>query len=316
MLTPATVVIKDSTHAVDETANYNITTATISTGVIQQRPITVTAAANTKQYDGTTSAAATPTGSALQNGDGVTSGETYDNGNVGTTHVLTPATVVIKNSAQTVDETANYNISTATISTGVINPLALTIGAPTIASKLYDGTATAGAVTVGTLSGLMLGQTVTATATAADYSSANVGSYTGDVVTYTLHDGQEADWRRITASRMGRQPGRSQRRAPLRALPRPGLPHFRATVSRSRRRLAPDAQYRRARCSSRAMGVISAARSRWTAPAMPRHGCDRHKPGPRRLRHHGGLCEHGRQFQGQHRHVKPEPGCEPGAHGE
>src|ERR1017187_7875396 len=56
-------------------------------------------------------------------------------------------------------------------------------------TKPYDGTATAGAVTVGTLSGFVSGQTVTATATAAAYSSANAGTYTGNVVTYTLHDG-------------------------------------------------------------------------------------------------------------------------------
>src|SRR5260370_18108863 len=73
--------------------------------------------------------------------------------------------------------------------TGTITALALSVGAPWIATRLYDGTAAAGAVTVGTLSGFVSGQTVTATATAANYTSANVGSYSGDVVTYTLHDG-------------------------------------------------------------------------------------------------------------------------------
>src|SRR4029079_4118148 len=42
-------------------ANYAVTFVAVYTGVINQRPITVTAAANSKTYDGTTSAAATPT---------------------------------------------------------------------------------------------------------------------------------------------------------------------------------------------------------------------------------------------------------------
>ena len=42
---------------------------------------------------------------------------------------------------------------------------------------------------MGTLSGFVGSETVTATATAAAYSGANVGSYPGNVVTYTLHDG-------------------------------------------------------------------------------------------------------------------------------
>ena len=47
----------------------------------------------------------------------------------------------------------------------------------------------AGAVTVGTLSGFIGTQTVTATGSAAAYSSANVGSYPATVVTYTLSNG-------------------------------------------------------------------------------------------------------------------------------
>jgi hypothetical protein len=170
VLTPAAVVIKNSTLTVDETANYSITPATISTGVIQQRPITVTAAANTKQYDGTLSAAATPTGNALQNGDVITSGESYDNANVGTTHVLTPAAVVIKNSTQTVDETANYNITPATIATGVIQQRPITVTAAAN-SKPYDGTLSAAATPTG--NALQNGDVITSGET---YDNANVGT--------------------------------------------------------------------------------------------------------------------------------------------
>ena len=70
-----------------------------------------------------------------------------------------------------------------------VEPKGLTIGAPSIASRGYNGFKTAGAVTVGTLSGFVTGETVTATATAADYSSANAGTYSNVVVTYTLQEG-------------------------------------------------------------------------------------------------------------------------------
>ncbi|MEI7782093.1 MAG: YDG domain-containing protein, partial [Planctomycetota bacterium] len=84
---------------------------------------------------------------------------------------------------------ANYTLASTTNVSGQITPKALTIGSPTISSKTYDGTAAPGSVTVGTLSGFVGSQTVTATAAAAAYSSANVGSYAGTVVSYTLADG-------------------------------------------------------------------------------------------------------------------------------
>jgi len=81
---------------------------------------------------------------------------------------------------------STQNIATASSS---VAKKALSVTAPTIASKPYDGTTTAGAVNVGTLSGFVGIETVTATATAANYSSANVGTYTGNVVTYVLANG-------------------------------------------------------------------------------------------------------------------------------
>ena len=71
----------------------------------------------------------------------------------------------------------------------VITAKGLSITPPSIASKVYSGSATAGAVTVGTLSGFVGSETVTASGAAADYSSANVGTYNGVVVTYTLNNG-------------------------------------------------------------------------------------------------------------------------------
>ena len=77
-LTPAGVVSDGNSGA-----NYSYTYATVTTGVINQTNLTVTAAANTKTYDGTTSATATPTITAgsIQTGDTApTWTETYDTG--------------------------------------------------------------------------------------------------------------------------------------------------------------------------------------------------------------------------------------------
>src|SRR5262249_60355734 len=80
----------------------------------------------------------------LASGDTGTFSETYDNPNVGTTHVLTP-TGTIKNGSS-VDVTANYNITFTPINTGVISQRAITVTA-TFNSRPYDGTILAAART-------------------------------------------------------------------------------------------------------------------------------------------------------------------------
>ncbi|MFZ4401266.1 MAG: YDG domain-containing protein, partial [Bacteroidales bacterium] len=72
--------------------------------------------------------------------------------------------------------------------TVTITPKPLTIIGSTIASKIYDSFTTAGAVTPGTLSGFVFGETLSVTAVAADYPSANVNTYPATVITYTLVD--------------------------------------------------------------------------------------------------------------------------------
>jgi autotransporter-associated beta strand protein len=131
-----------------------------------------------------------------------------DNSTYGTTATFTPSggsasgTLYVRLAA-TAAVSGNYNsqnitltssgASTVNITTSssgnTVSPKALSITTPTIASKPYDGAVTAGAVTVGTLSGFVGSETVTATATAVNYSSANVGTYNNVTVTYTLHNG-------------------------------------------------------------------------------------------------------------------------------
>ncbi len=75
------------------------------------------------------------------------------------------------------------------INTSTVTKRVLTITSPTIAPRVYDGTTTAGAVTVGTLGNLYNSETLGVSGAAANYPSANVASYPGTVVTYTLSDG-------------------------------------------------------------------------------------------------------------------------------
>jgi hypothetical protein len=63
----------------------------------------------------------------------------------------------------------------------------LTISGTSIAAKTYDGTTAAGAVTVGSLSGLVGTESLSVSGSAANLSSANAGSY-NTTVSYTLSD--------------------------------------------------------------------------------------------------------------------------------
>jgi hypothetical protein len=108
--------------------NYTLTQPTV-TGAITARPITVTAAGSSKTYDGTTASSATPTitSGSLASGDSATWTQTYDNANVGTAHVLTPAGTVSDGNSG-----ANYSVSLTSVSTGVITTAALTVTANNI----------------------------------------------------------------------------------------------------------------------------------------------------------------------------------------
>jgi len=115
---------------------YNFVTAS---GSITKRPITVTAAPNTKIYDGTISAAALPVISApgLVIGDTANFTETYDNANAGTNKTLTPSGSVNDGNSGN-----NYSVTLVPSNTGVIvgysfsgffSPLT-TAGSPTVPS--------------------------------------------------------------------------------------------------------------------------------------------------------------------------------------
>ncbi|MGD9700060.1 YDG domain-containing protein [Acinetobacter sp.] len=171
--------------------NYSLATGT-ATGVITAAPLSIASPTiASKVYDGTATAGAVTTGtlSGFVGTETVTTtavAANYSSANVGTYNGVVVAYTLVDGTNGGL--ATNYSLATGT-ATGVITTAPLSITSPTIASMVYDGTATAGAVTTGTLSGFVGTETVTTTAVAADYSSANVGTYNGVVVTYTLVDG-------------------------------------------------------------------------------------------------------------------------------
>src|SRR5262249_51774411 len=154
-----------------------------ATANITARPITVTAVAAPKPYDGTTASSGTPTvswsgtGPAIVAPDSASFFETFDTKNAGTGKTLTPAgSVSDGNSGK------NYLATFIGVSTGRIDQLGLT-GSITAADKVYDGT-TAATITGRTLSGVVSGDDVTYVGGTATFADKNAGT-TGKTVTGT-----------------------------------------------------------------------------------------------------------------------------------
>ncbi len=164
--------------------NYTVTTIPNAAGVITKATVTITATANTKTYDGNTSAAALPTVSGLLSGDSVTGlSESYIDPKAGTGKTLSV------NSGFTIQDGnngSNYTVVLAASTAGVINKATITITAQTN-TKTYDGSATATALP--SVTGLLGSDTVTGLGES--YANANAGSSkTLSVNTgYTVNDG-------------------------------------------------------------------------------------------------------------------------------
>ena len=96
--------------------NYTYTFLTVSTGVITQAPLTITAVTNTKVYDGTTSAAGIPTVSGLKGSDTITNlTETYATATVGTGKTLNVTTYTVNDGNGGNDYTVTLYTATGTI---------------------------------------------------------------------------------------------------------------------------------------------------------------------------------------------------------
>jgi hypothetical protein len=169
-----------------DAGNYTLTQPSDLAADITAATLTITAAANTKTYDGTTSASATPTTSGLQGSDTVTGlAETYDTKNVGTGKTLSVSAYTVNDG----NSGNNYTVSTVTSTAGVIGKTTLTITAAAN-TKTYDGITSASATP--TTSGLQGSDSVTGLAETYDTKNAGTDK-TLSVSAYTVNDGNDGN---------------------------------------------------------------------------------------------------------------------------
>ncbi len=114
--------------------NYLVSFVSVNTGTINKLAITVTALTDTKTYDGTTSSTASPTiAPPLAVGDTSGFSQTFDTRDAGTGKTMTATGLVNDGNGG-----LNYTVTFATVATGVINKLEITVTAVTD-TKTYDG---------------------------------------------------------------------------------------------------------------------------------------------------------------------------------
>ncbi|MGA2281958.1 MAG: YDG domain-containing protein [Verrucomicrobiota bacterium] len=151
--------------------NYTLasTSVSVAVGTITQTNITVTAAVNSRTYDGTTAATAVPTvtSGSVQSGDTASFTETYATKTVGTGKTLTPAGSVSDGNSGN-----NYNVTLANNTSGVITARSLTVTATGV-NKTYDGATNA---TVTLADNRVSGDVFTDSYTNASFSDKNVGT--------------------------------------------------------------------------------------------------------------------------------------------
>ncbi|MBM4463577.1 MAG: Ig-like domain repeat protein, partial [Chloroflexi bacterium] len=166
--TGKTVTVSGLTISGDDAGNYTLTQPTTAAN-ITARSITVTAATDSKVYDGTTSSAGVPaiTAGSLASGDTATWTQTFNNKNVGTGKTLIPAGSVSDGNSGN-----NYSVTYLTNHTGVITARALTVSATGV-NKVYDGTTGA---TVTLSDNRVAGDVLTLAYGSATFDNKNVGA--------------------------------------------------------------------------------------------------------------------------------------------
>ncbi len=131
--------------------NYVVTTVSTTTGVINRAGLTIAAVTNTKPYDSTTSAAATPIVSGLLGADRTSAvAEAYPSVSAGSSLMLSVSAYTINDG----NGGNNYSVSTIVDGTGMITPALLSVSGVTVNNKVYDGTTTA---TLNTANAALLG---------------------------------------------------------------------------------------------------------------------------------------------------------------
>ncbi|HXF85766.1 MAG TPA: YDG domain-containing protein [Anaerolineales bacterium] len=150
-----TVTISGLSLSGADAGNYTLTQPT-ATADITPRPLTVTAVADSKTYDGTTASSASPTVTgSLASGDTATFSQTFDNKNVGTGKTLTPSASISDGNGGN-----NYNVTLVNNTNGTITPRPITVTAVTD-TKFYDGTTSSSGIPIITSGSLASGDSAT-----------------------------------------------------------------------------------------------------------------------------------------------------------
>ncbi|WP_219115964.1 YDG domain-containing protein [Janthinobacterium sp. UMAB-56] len=167
-------------------SNYTVSNATGVTGNITRKALTVTGAtASDKVYDGST--AATVSGGTLL---GLLGSETlglssltgvFDDKNVATGKAVTVTGGALSDGTGG-GLASNYMVGAVTGLSASITPKALTLNGVTVSAKAYDGN-TKASLTGGTLSGLVIGETLSVSGQTGTFNDKDAG--TGKAVTVT-----------------------------------------------------------------------------------------------------------------------------------
>ncbi len=154
-------------------ANYAVSYVNNNSGVITPAALTVTAQADSRIYDGTTSSSAAPVLSGTTyDAVGTAATQSFDNRNAGTGKTLTASGLLMADG----NGGANYTLSYVTNTAGVITPAALIVTAQAD-SRVYDGTTASSAAPV------LSGTTYDAVGTAATQVFDNRNAGTGKTLT-------------------------------------------------------------------------------------------------------------------------------------
>jgi hypothetical protein len=179
-----------ATYSPTDSTNYETGTATATLTISKgNRTIAFGTTTYSKTYgDASFSVSATPSVGASDGDITYTSsgGACSVNASSGSVTIIRAGSCSI---SATISTGANYDqVTTTTPATVNVSRKTLSISGTSIAARTYTGTNTPGALTIGTLSGLASGETLTLTALASNLSSPNVATYTTSVL-YTLGNG-------------------------------------------------------------------------------------------------------------------------------
>lgn len=195
MLTPSLATVSSAA------GNYDITYVASNTASITPKPLTADTAgvANTKVYDGNTTAA----GAALLASEAVGAGNTADgkpytgdtvnltgNGSFDFKDAGVATKITFGGLGLGGAQAGNYLLTPAADINGAsITKLALAITDPVVANKTFDGATTATVTDPGVLSGFVGIETVTRAVNTANFDTAVVGAGKNVTVNYTLGNG-------------------------------------------------------------------------------------------------------------------------------